>query len=62
MEWLQRLGLEHIGAEFGWEGLAVQGMMCLARTLTSAGAQSSQKCVLGTVHVQVEQQAGRGEQ
>lgn len=25
VEWLQTLGLEHIGAGFGWEGLAAQG-------------------------------------
>lgn len=56
-EWLPALGVEHVEAGFGWEGLAVQGRMCLARVLMLAGAQSAQKCVLGTV--QVEEQVGR---
>lgn len=52
MEWLQTLGLEHIEAEFGWEGLAVQGRMCLARVLMLEDAQSGQKCDFGMMHVQ----------
>lgn len=46
------MGLEHIEAEFGWEGLAVQGRMCLARVLMLEDAQSGQKCDLGMMHVQ----------
>lgn len=55
MEWLQTSGLEHTEAGFGWEGLAVQGRTCLARVLMLEGAQSGQKCVLGMMHLQVEE-------